>query len=451
MNILSLILAALSAAPASAQAVRIGAAAAVQGAVKAAAPGAVGRVVQSGQPLFLNDHVTTDAKSRLQVMLLDETVFTIGPDSDMVLDEFVYDPKTDAGKVSARVTKGVFRFVTGKVARKDPSSMKVTLPVGTIGIRGTIGGGQTGEGGTTIVLLGPSADNNAGERGGGLSVGNAGDSVDLTRPGYGTTIEPGKTPTEPTDMSSFAANLSENLGGGSEGGSGGSGGSKPGSSQGGGSKSDDDDDADGAANPSQDSGHETAQGDVSADDAGDVAAVTEDLGETLAQAEQDEAEEDAAVDGATWEQVIAINQGTGRYSVSGAAASCSGGSCNGESGGTFDLTLDIDFTNRTYGGGSSQVSFNFSTSEFSDSSNITSTSYDGKSGLAKITLQEGENVNAGSNGSFNGTTIKLSEGATSVAGAEAAGKASIELNYVGQGATVTGSAETTLQARVQAE
>ena len=103
--------------------IRIGAAAAVHGLVQAAAPGAVGRVISSGKPVYLNDHVTTDADGRLQVMLLDETIFTLGPNSDMVLDEFVYDPATSAGKVTARVAKGVFRFVTGKVARQAPANM----------------------------------------------------------------------------------------------------------------------------------------------------------------------------------------------------------------------------------------------------------------------------------------------------------------------------------------
>ena len=55
----------------------------------------------------------------------------------MVIDEFVYDPDNSVRKVAVRVTKGIFRWVTGKVARKDPASMRVTLPVGTIGIRGT--------------------------------------------------------------------------------------------------------------------------------------------------------------------------------------------------------------------------------------------------------------------------------------------------------------------------
>ena len=53
----------------------------------------------------------------------------------MVLDELSTIPAR-LGKITARVTKGLFRFVTG-IARRDPAKMKVKLPVGTIGIRGT--------------------------------------------------------------------------------------------------------------------------------------------------------------------------------------------------------------------------------------------------------------------------------------------------------------------------
>ena len=204
--ILAAILLALGSARASAQTgaaplSRIGAAGAVRGSVKAVAPNvAVGRIIESGKPLFLNDHVTTDAEGRLQVMLLDETVFTLGPDADMTLDEFVYDPKTSAGKVSAEVSKGAFRFVTGKVARANPSNMKVKLAVGTIGIRGTIVAGETGKAGSTVLNVGEGTKNNAGDRPSAIMVSNTGTTrlVDLS--GQGVTVKPGQAPSFPHDM-----------------------------------------------------------------------------------------------------------------------------------------------------------------------------------------------------------------------------------------------------------
>jgi len=81
--------------------------------------------------------VTTGPTGHVQCLLLDQTVFTIGPNSNMIIDEFVYDTDMSPKKVSVLMSIGFFRWVTGKVARKDPKAMKVTLPVGTLGIRGT--------------------------------------------------------------------------------------------------------------------------------------------------------------------------------------------------------------------------------------------------------------------------------------------------------------------------
>ncbi|GAC1310783.1 MAG: hypothetical protein NVSMB24_28770 [Mucilaginibacter sp.] len=114
--------------------VRIGAAALIKGVVKLQRGDGQPFILRSGMPIQLNDRIITGDNSKLQVMLLDQTVFTLGPGSDMVLDEFVYDPDTNAGKITARVVKGIFRWVSGKMAH---DSVKVKLPVGTIGIRGT--------------------------------------------------------------------------------------------------------------------------------------------------------------------------------------------------------------------------------------------------------------------------------------------------------------------------
>jgi hypothetical protein len=95
------------------------------------------RLLSPGDPVFHQDKIITNLEGATQFMLLDETVFTIGPDTEMILEEFVYDPHNDIGKITANVTKGVFRFVTGKVARKKPSNMKIKLPSDALGIRGT--------------------------------------------------------------------------------------------------------------------------------------------------------------------------------------------------------------------------------------------------------------------------------------------------------------------------
>ena len=142
---------------------RIGVVAAVKGQVEITDSRAVGRVVESGAPIYLGDTVSTDEKGQLQILLKDETVFTIGPNSSIVIDRFVYDPATQDGEVTAQILKGTFRFITGKIARKKPENMNVKLPVGSIGVRGTIVAGQVEGDQSMAVLLGPGPNNQIGE------------------------------------------------------------------------------------------------------------------------------------------------------------------------------------------------------------------------------------------------------------------------------------------------
>lgn len=192
---------------------KIGVAAAVTGFVQTGA-GKTRKIIKSGMDLFLNDRIRTGENGSLQILLLDETVFTLGPGSDMVLDEFVYDPATDKGQVSAKMAKGIFRFITGKVARKDPSKMKVKVNAGTIGVRGTIVAGKTGPEGSTVILAGPGAKNNAGERPGAISVNGEGDNakeVYIDVPGKGTTISPNGIVSKPSMMTQELAGINSSI------------------------------------------------------------------------------------------------------------------------------------------------------------------------------------------------------------------------------------------------
>lgn len=191
-------------APAFSQMTRIGVAGAVSGKVGAFRPPMgqakpVGRVIESGKELYLGDKIVTGPGARLQIMLKDETIFTIGPNSSMVLDEFVYDPSNENGRLVAKITRGFFRFVTGRIGHKDPSKMRVDLPIGTIGIRGTIVAGQVMPDGTAMaVLLGPGpASTSFGDRPGAITLQNQVSAVEVDRPGFASRIEGAQMPPTP--------------------------------------------------------------------------------------------------------------------------------------------------------------------------------------------------------------------------------------------------------------
>lgn len=180
-----------------------GVAGAVRGQVKqvsAIVPGAsVGRVVTSGDKLYLGDRISTNPRSGLQVMLLDGTTLTIGPNAALVIDEFVYNPSTSEGKVVASILKGTFRFVSGKIARRDPKAVKIKLPVATIGIRGTTVVGDTNGQAARVTLVGAGPGNTEGRGASRIIVSAGGVQVVIHRPGFGVVItRPGAPPTKPS-------------------------------------------------------------------------------------------------------------------------------------------------------------------------------------------------------------------------------------------------------------
>ncbi len=172
-----------------------GVSAAVRGNVLLSRETVVGQRVQSGEDIYLGDAIESGPKSGMQVLLLDETVFTIGPDSKLTIDKFVYDPATGTGELSAEVAKGVFRFVSGKVAENNPNAMKVRVPSGNLGIRGTIVGGEVQpEGNAIVFLLGEGPNNDLGAKASSFDVENAGVSVQVSRPGWGAELAPNTPP-----------------------------------------------------------------------------------------------------------------------------------------------------------------------------------------------------------------------------------------------------------------
>ena len=89
-----------------------------------------------GLELLEHDRITTSKKSRVQVMLSDSTVVTIGANSSFSFDTFSYDG-TKNSQVAMSAQRGFFRSVTGKIGKMAPERFKVKTVSATIGIRGT--------------------------------------------------------------------------------------------------------------------------------------------------------------------------------------------------------------------------------------------------------------------------------------------------------------------------
>ncbi len=194
--------AAMGFASASPAAELAGVSAAVRGSVELARAQEAARGVASGEKIYLADALRSGGDSGMQVLLLDETVFTLGPDSEIAIDEFVYDPKSRKGKLDAQIVRGVFRFVSGRIAKDRPDDVRLRLPTGTIGIRGTIVAGKVeDDGSAVIVLLGPGRNANGQDRVGAVRIESGGRTVDLVRANWATRLPAGGgPPSDPFQM-----------------------------------------------------------------------------------------------------------------------------------------------------------------------------------------------------------------------------------------------------------
>jgi hypothetical protein len=170
---------------------RAGVAAAVRGSVQQISyrtPQGVGRNVGSGDQINLGDRIVTGPGGGVQILMLDGTTFTVGPNSSMVIDEFVYNPTTGTGKLTASVARGTLRVISGKLSRQTEEAIRIKLPMATVGVRGTMVVISGGPNGFFIGLFGVGANNYADRPQSNVFVSTNGTGNGIFREGYGCTV-----------------------------------------------------------------------------------------------------------------------------------------------------------------------------------------------------------------------------------------------------------------------
>ena len=95
------------------------------------------RELKAGDKIYLNETIYAGAGSGTQILLLDQSTFTVGEDSEVVMDTFIFDPATNDGKIVASVKQGSLKVISGLISKKNPDSLTVEVPEGTLGSRGT--------------------------------------------------------------------------------------------------------------------------------------------------------------------------------------------------------------------------------------------------------------------------------------------------------------------------
>jgi hypothetical protein len=99
-------------------------------------PAELPQLLEVGSNVVQNEHLSTGPQGQLQLLFRDGTTLTLGPGSDLTIDNFVYDPEAETAKLAMTAASGVFRFVGGAASKGEP--VVFNTPTATIGIRGGI-------------------------------------------------------------------------------------------------------------------------------------------------------------------------------------------------------------------------------------------------------------------------------------------------------------------------
>jgi hypothetical protein len=139
--------------------------------------------LRAGIDVFQNETISTGKTSASRVLFQDKTELSVGPLSEVVLDQFVFDPDPSRSRVALSIAKGVARFSSGLLPKSD---YELRTPTATIGIRGTL----------LTITVSPTRVSTISVQSGSAYV--TAQRVTVTvEAGYSTLVRPGFPPTVP--------------------------------------------------------------------------------------------------------------------------------------------------------------------------------------------------------------------------------------------------------------
>ncbi len=158
----------------------------------------------------MNDTIVT-ARARAELTFEDATKVRITEQSKLIIDEFVYDPKSGTGKLAMKVALGTARYASGQIAKNSPQQVAVKTPTASIAVRGTDFSMTVDELGRSLIMLLPSCDDKTCVTGQ-IEVSNQAGSILMTQAYQATLIATADTPpTKPVVVTIDQANINNML------------------------------------------------------------------------------------------------------------------------------------------------------------------------------------------------------------------------------------------------
>ncbi|WP_340315324.1 FecR family protein [Rhizorhabdus argentea] len=90
-----------------------------------------------GFQLLAGDTLVTGKDGQMSLTFIDDTRFSVGPNSRISVDQFDYNRTTQTGSFVTKVNRGSLAVVSGQIAHSRQDAMKVRTPTSLLGVRGT--------------------------------------------------------------------------------------------------------------------------------------------------------------------------------------------------------------------------------------------------------------------------------------------------------------------------
>jgi hypothetical protein len=90
-----------------------------------------------GQEILESDGLRTGTDGALGVTLKDDTRVSLGPSSEVRLHSFLYNPAAGRMGLVLKFIRGVTAYVSGRIAKLSPDSIRLETPAAIVGVRGT--------------------------------------------------------------------------------------------------------------------------------------------------------------------------------------------------------------------------------------------------------------------------------------------------------------------------
>jgi hypothetical protein len=90
-----------------------------------------------GEHVFQSDTVSTAKGASVGITFMDNSMMSLGPSSQLALDQFQFDTTTHAGVFNTSLTKGTLAVKSGQIVQQTPEAMHIKTPAALLGVRGT--------------------------------------------------------------------------------------------------------------------------------------------------------------------------------------------------------------------------------------------------------------------------------------------------------------------------